>query len=223
MSAFAEFRAPSATYPLGEALAAHPEVSIEVEAVVPTGGSTHYVWIYGVGREDAVTALRSHSGVRDVKIVDELPDRFLVRFDWSSEQSPIFAGAREFDGRIVTVQGSGPALDFRIQFPDKDSLTAFYHACQERDLGIRLVQWYDQENPLEQEGLDISPKQREALEAAFQAGYFDIPRQVTLQQLAEELDVSEQGVSERLRRGLSAYLKATLNADNGGSESDPDR
>ena len=36
---------------------------------------------------------------------------------------------------------------------------------------------------------------------AFEAGYYNIPRDVTSEELAAELDVSHQALSERFRRG----------------------
>lgn len=45
---------------------------------------------------------------------------------------------------------------------------------------------------------------------ALERGYFDVPRQVNLTGLAEEMDVSDTAVSQRIRRGITGLLMATL-------------
>lgn len=49
--------------------------------------------------------------------------------------------------------------------------------------------------------VDLSPlteKQRQALDAAVERGYFESPRQVTLAELASEFDISKQAFGQRL-------------------------
>ena len=60
-------------------------------------------------------------------------------------------------------------------------------------------------------GGDALPrKQAETLRLALETGYFDVPRDVTLQDLADELGVSDQTVSERLRRGIATVVDDAL-------------
>jgi predicted DNA binding protein len=56
----------------------------------------------------------------------------------------------------------------------------------------------------------LSEGQYNALTTAATYGYYDIPRDADLQAVAEELDVSHQALSERLRRGMLALIEDTL-------------
>ena len=49
--------------------------------------------------------------------------------------------------------------------------------------------------------------QCETLARAFDAGYFEEPRRVTLKELAADLEVSPRAVSRRLRRGVANVLR----------------
>nr|WP_255473553.1 helix-turn-helix domain-containing protein [Halogeometricum sp. CBA1124] len=49
--------------------------------------------------------------------------------------------------------------------------------------------------------------QRETLALAIRRGYFEVPRSATLSDLAAELGVSKQAVSERLRRALALLAR----------------
>nr|WP_256487766.1 MULTISPECIES: helix-turn-helix domain-containing protein [unclassified Haladaptatus] len=64
----------------------------------------------------------------------------------------------------------------------------------------------------------MTDEQREALATAFASGYFRVPRETSLSELAETLDISPQAASGRLRRGLERMLGATLFPRTGPSD-----
>ncbi|SEL02720.1 helix-turn-helix domain-containing protein [Haloferax larsenii] len=53
---------------------------------------------------------------------------------------------------------------------------------------------------------ELTSRQREVLETAVENGYYDIPRQVSIETLAAELDCSPSTVSEHLRKVESKVL-----------------
>jgi len=220
VSVVAEFIAPVTAYPLSKELADHPDVSIEIDDIVPTGGSSHYIWVNGEAFDALLDDLRANPDLGNVTVLDELPGRALVRFEWKNDRSPVFELVEEAGGRIAGAEGTPEGWALVIDFPSQDALRTFYELAQDRELDVRLRYLYDEESPLPADQFDISPKQHETLEAALRAGYFDIPRRVTLADLADELDISEQGVSERLRRGLSTFLTRTLADEGADSEDD---
>ena len=57
---------------------------------------------------------------------------------------------------------------------------------------------------------DLSETERETLEAAVSAGYFESPRDATLGSLAEEFDVSKPAVSKNLRRGERKMIERVI-------------
>ncbi len=56
----------------------------------------------------------------------------------------------------------------------------------------------------------LTPVQRETLLLAVDRGYYAIPRECTTLELAEELDISDQAVTERLRRAIVTVVKNTV-------------
>ncbi|TYL38756.1 bacterio-opsin activator [Natronococcus pandeyae] len=59
---------------------------------------------------------------------------------------------------------------------------------------------------------DVTPKQWEALELAFDRGYYDSPRAVGLSELADDLSISKSAVSQRLRAAESTLVRAAVTA-----------
>lgn len=56
----------------------------------------------------------------------------------------------------------------------------------------------------------ITPKQWEALELAYNRGYYERPREADLEELATELDISKSAVSQRLRAAETRLVAAVL-------------
>jgi predicted DNA binding protein len=63
----------------------------------------------------------------------------------------------------------------------------------------------------------LTKKQRELLEIAYRKGFFDVPRRVTLGQLAEELGVSRSTLMESLRRAEARIMRERF-SDSGPGE-----
>ncbi|MFC6718167.1 helix-turn-helix domain-containing protein [Natrialbaceae archaeon GCM10025810] len=58
----------------------------------------------------------------------------------------------------------------------------------------------------------ITPKQWEALRLAFDRGYYARPREVGLEQIAEELSISKSAVSQRLRAAEATLVASVFEA-----------
>lgn len=59
----------------------------------------------------------------------------------------------------------------------------------------------------------LSDKQMETLQTALECGYFEVPRGITLKELAKELGCSHQATSERLRRANNRIVTALVRSD----------
>lgn len=70
----------------------------------------------------------------------------------------------------------------------------------------------------ESEGTLLTPRQHKALALATTSGYYDVPRQVNLRELATQLDISAGSLSELLRRAEERLAKAYLQATTSGLE-----
>jgi len=64
----------------------------------------------------------------------------------------------------------------------------------------------------EREVTQITDKQQAAIETALEKGYYESPRQASLTDLAEELDVTDSAVSQRLRAAETKLVKSMFEA-----------
>lgn len=56
----------------------------------------------------------------------------------------------------------------------------------------------------------LTDRQREALAAAYEMGYFEVPRGASLGEVAATLDISASSLSERLRRAQTCLVESAL-------------
>lgn len=94
--------------------------------------------------------------------------------------------------------------------PEQSNLSAFGSAAAERSIPVTLERLTRPRPPTGGPVDVLTRTQREALQTAHEAGYFEVPRAVTLEELGQQLGVSRQAASSLLRRGTQALLEATF-------------
>lgn len=107
--------------------------------------------------------------------------------------------------RITVVPGGWRQTGW---FADRDAFRKFSSFWQ-RNADFRLHR-LTQDGESEPPGNGLTDRQHEALRIAYEMGYFDIPRQASLEEVAAELDLSPSSVSERLRRAQTQLIEETV-------------
>lgn len=208
MSIVAEFTIEAEQFLLGRVLRAGGEMNIEIERVVPASKRVMpYVWVSGGDRTAFEEAVRATDEVRELLHLDTIGSRSLYRIGWDETVESLIYGMVETNATILEAHGRDNWL-FRIRFNDHESLSAFSEYCQIHDIRLNVRRVHNlTANELNDDPFELTDEQREALELALEKGYFEVPRRATLSDLAADLDVSQQAVSERLRRGTHKVMK----------------
>ena len=205
MSVRAHLSVPAQDFLLGGVLASEPTSCLRFERVVPLGdAAVPYLWVSGPDVEDVVAALGDDSDVEGLAVLEELDGEALVRLEWNPTGCDLLVGLAGSTAVLLGAVGTDDSWSLRLRFPDRDRLGEFYRDCRTRGIDLSLRSVF----PTGREGdrggpLALTDVQRETLQAALELGYFDIPRRVTLVELADELGISDTAASQRLRRGVS--------------------
>lgn len=113
---------------------------------------------------------------------------------------------------IFTITSADWGWIARVYLPDRDVLSAFRAHCRNRGVSFRVNQLYDS-SVTDDRTYFLTAQQREILTMAYYAGYFEVPRTATQDDLAERLGISDSAVSQRIRRAISELIAATLEND----------
>ncbi|MFC7226211.1 helix-turn-helix domain-containing protein [Salinirubellus salinus] len=214
MTVIAEFSLPAEEFLLGDLLQTTPDVRIRLERVVPTGAEVMpYVWVrLEDERLDAFERVVNEDPlVGQLARLDSVDDETLYAVEWESPPESLFEGVVRSEGAILRGGGAHGRWEFIVRFPDHDRLRAFHEYLDDHGITVSVDRVYtlseDSETP---DGFDLTETQRETLRTAVRRGYFEVPRRVTATDLAEELGVTPQAVSERIRRATNSVLNSAL-------------
>jgi hypothetical protein len=216
MSFVAEFTVSSPI--LRETRRAVPEMTFETEDVRQTADDEQkYVfWASGDDFETFERAVDSDPTAAEYSLLASLGDQRLYRvtISESAAGSLTHEVAAEEDVTFLDVTADADESKIRALVPSREALVAYRDACRERQLSFRLVGIYDEsEGDSAGREFGVTPRQREALVTALESGYFEVPRETTLSEMAAELGISDQALSARLRRGQTNLVRQTLTGD----------
>lgn len=211
MSAVAEFTLSAEGFALGQALQTADGMKIRLEEAVPVEGlHIPYFWATGGDFEAFERSVRDDPHVEAITRLDRIDGEVLYRITWTKTDHGPLAGIREAGGVIMEAFGDGD-WHFRLRFQDHDALEAFYQYCTEHGITLDLDRVHtltDASN--EGRAFELTPEQRETLVLALRRGYFSSPKETNLEQLADELGITKQAVSQRLRKGNEQVLREAL-------------
>ena len=111
---------------------------------------------------------------------------------------------------VIEATGTDQYWMFEIRGDSRVDVADFRRRCRELDIPTTLTKLHAL-TPVET-GTEVAltDTQREALALAYERGYFEFPRKVTLEALGEELGISQQAVGSRLRGEINHVLGNTL-------------
>lgn len=216
MAVIAEFSVEPEQFVLGRVLERASDVEVEMERVVPSSKRVMpYLWVRGPDLDSFVADIEESGYVEEVVVLDVLDGRALYRVEWNEDVRSLVYAMAEFDATILEATASGRWF-FRIRFEDRSRVSEFSEFLVDNGIDITMTRIYTLDRTEEaSDAFGLTETQRLALSLAVDHGYFEVPRRTTLGDLAGELGVSEQSMSETVRRGVDNVLRHTVAA--GGS------
>ncbi|MFD1511960.1 helix-turn-helix domain-containing protein [Halomarina rubra] len=211
MSTIVVASVPAEQFALYRTLQAHEDIAVECERLVETGADAvvPLVWATGPDEETVRAALEADPTTTDVELLSSFDGEWLYRMEWVDRVGVVLQMIANSEATIMEAWTDRERWWFRVLFPTREGLSSTHDYCEINDLrfDIELVREMEGD-PSGRYGL--TTEQFDALVAACEAGYFAVPRETDLDELAEDLDISHQALSERLRRGQEALVTDTL-------------
>ena len=213
MATEATFTVPSDEFPLGTIFEQLPDVTVKLERIGPgTDVVIPYFWVRGSHSDDIVAAFTDHPGVQNVRLVDSVEDEYLLRAEWATEYEGVLSTLGETRVPLIEAVGTDEQWTFDVRGDDRSDIAAFQSRCTELDIPITLTVLRTLTPVETATEAALTDAQQEALVLAYERGYFNSPREVTMEELGDELGISQQAIASRLRRGTRRILGNTLSA-----------
>lgn len=211
MSVITEFTIPAEAFALRETFDTVPDVTFEIERV-----ATHsrewimpFLWVTTEDIEAVEDALRVDPAIVSLERIDHDEGIGQFRVEWAEDFQALVDEIVDQHGIVQEAEAANGRWYLKIKFVEPSAVSQFQSFFRERGVAFELQRLYDGTSPKERE-YDLSSEQREVLVTALEKGYFSVPREAQIEDLADALGISASAVSQRLRRATSNLTKNTL-------------
>jgi len=188
-----------------------PEVTFESERIILSGDDAvmPLLWARNADREPLETAIHDDPTVNNVTLLADFGDELLYRMDWIDQVQLLLHMLTNSEATILDAHGRRQGWRLRVMFPDRSHLSETHEFCKSHGMEFTI------ESIREMDGqpsgrFGLTEDQYRALITAVEEGYYDVPQKRTLEELADEFEISHQALSERLRRGTESLVEDTL-------------
>jgi predicted DNA binding protein len=211
MATIAELRIPADEFVLRHTLDTLDDVDFEIERIVAHDPEEimPYIWATGADSAELEPVLKDDPSIDEIERIARPDDAVLYQMHWIDSIQTLVHILIEEEGTILVAEGNREGWFLRVLFPDRDSLSRAYDFCRENDLSLDVQRIYNVDDG-RQGRFGLTEEQEETITGAYERGYYDVPRSVSLSEFAEELDVSHQALSERIRRGHKTLIENSV-------------
>jgi predicted DNA binding protein len=211
MSTIVSGTVPAEEFALSHSLETLPGLLFEVERIVTSGDEAlmPLLWIRGPSRDRVEETLKEDPTVQDVDLVGDFDDEWLFRMTWIDHVDLLVQMLTNSEATVLDAVGRDGQWKLRVLYPERSLFSETHDFCERHGLDFDVHSIRDLEGePAGRFGL--TNEQYEVLAVGAEMGYFEVPREADLEELADELGISHQAVSERIRRATSALVEETL-------------
>lgn len=215
MASIIEFRIPTDQFALAHVATTASTLQITTEQFVAqnTDSVMPFMRVTTDDFDTFETAAVEDPSVESFSNLAEIDGERFYHMDWSNNIKHILQLLLEKDG-VITTANMSTSTDFwevQLMTPEHDTFSEIYKLCEENGLSLTIDAIYELSDD-ESSQYGLTDSQHTTLMKAEEMGYYDVPRTTSLSELADELDISHQALSERLRRAHSNLIDRTLNS-----------
>ncbi|MDS0283835.1 bacterio-opsin activator domain-containing protein [Haloarcula onubensis] len=208
MTVITDIEIPADKFALGKLLEQYPDIEIELVRVIPIrDGIIPLFWVDGADPDDIEATIHDDPLAEDIELLTETDGRYLFEIHWSTEIDHLIQPMIESRAEVLIAEGNSDRWTFRLQFANRSMLADFRQRCQDNNIHFELKALYNPTIPGEQlEEGELTSEQYDLLATAHENGYWHIPRDIDLGELADLIGISSNAASQRMRRGLDIVV-----------------
>ena len=182
------------------------------EAGTETDSGSHHFVVRSESFERFDAALAADPTVDAFERLTRIDDDCVYRVAYTERAVLFSPEVTRSNGLTLDIENDGTGWAMSVWVPDRERLARLWAFAEDNDMDVRLQRTNEYAGPITEDA-DLTAAQREALLTALDAGYFEEPREVTLDEVATELDISQPAAGGLLRRGIKRLLLATVARD----------
>ncbi|GAB3673008.1 helix-turn-helix domain-containing protein [Halopiger thermotolerans] len=188
-----------------------PDLRFEAQRVAAhsTKWTMPCMWASNVDFDQLDTALADEPTVDTIVDATEFGDEKFYQLEWSADIEAKINAYVDSEASILHAEATADGWEIRIRFGTRDQFDAFRDVLAEAEYDYTLLELSRPDDPRHMGG-KLTPAQRNALRRAKELGYYKVPREISTRELADELEMSHQNLSELLRRATDNLVDAAV-------------
>ena len=189
-----------------------PGVHIEViDQGTTNPGETFFPFLVEYDdRAELEAALDGDRTVAAYELVDWTDGSGIYSIEHTPETKLVSSVVTSVNGYLAHTETRGTGWLVRLLLPDRSGLNTIWEYAAEEGIDLELIEVYGNHDAGGESSYGLTDQQKAALRVAFREGYFDEPRGASLEEIADEMDLSSTAISGRLRRGMRNLVAATI-------------
>lgn len=210
---------------LVDTLTENPDLDVAVlrDARTDPEQNVYLIRFDNVRLDEIQTILESDHTVRESKPMPGFEDQRLLGIEFEPETKLLNPEVTNKDGFVLEARSSNTAgrprgWHERWLLSDGEVLQDIWHWARQEGFEFEILELHQQGRSDLNNSISVTltEQQREALVTAYERGYFTEPRETSLEELAESLEISPTAVGGRLKRGMKSLVSRTLIRDEEG-------
>lgn len=158
-------------------------------------------------------ALEGDQTVSGFQLQSDYEDSRVYKLTLSIDRRLFSQAAAEIGISVLetTSEPGETGWSFELICPTRDALSQLKSFCSEHDLDFKIHRlFYPHSDEGRGDDFGLTETQLETLLLAYESGYFEVPRGISQQELADQLGSSPAAVSQRIRRAVTNLVEATV-------------
>ncbi|MFC3957309.1 histidine kinase N-terminal 7TM domain-containing protein [Halovivax cerinus] len=193
------------------ATASELSCTLEIVGIVPGQGSgiVAYVGVDGADTADVADALGTTETGR-VRTIKEGSDGLL---EWTVTGGALLQSLYAHGAHVDAARADGDTATYELAVASESDVRVMLDHVSQEFPSTRVLSKRERSGPVDRpEAIggnilqDLTDRQREAVEAAYRAGYFNWPRDSNAEEVAETLDISSATLHGHLRKAQHSIL-----------------
>ncbi|ARS91206.1 helix-turn-helix domain-containing protein [Natrarchaeobaculum aegyptiacum] len=186
------------------------EISVVSEVGTDPNRSVYFFRIEAPEFDTVDAALEADHTVADFSVVLEMASQRTYRIEYSEDAKLITPTITDRGGLTLETTSYLNGWMLQLQLEGHEDLYELDERAREDGVHLEVLELTQNGTLDDQLDFGLTPSQTETLTAAYRHGYFDEPRESSVEELAELFDLSTTAVSGRLRRGSANLIEEFL-------------
>jgi predicted DNA binding protein len=189
-----------------------PETHVDLEYQTIAGPGAYFLFfkVEGGDFDSFDRSLADDPTISDPVVVIDGDEFRIYRMRLTSAERLVLPEAAELGLHVLRAESGRRGWIATLEVPELELLQRFRSHCLERDVEFTVDRLYHTDDRDRGPAYGLTSVQEETLLAAYEHGYFNDPRDASVEDLADLLGVSSSAVSGRLRRAVAALVGNTL-------------